>query len=809
MRPLEQNEGVVVESRTQRFKIRNAVKTLIDGISSVIAQLPPKRDYEHLVPFLAYAYHHEPLGPADQLLWPFKRTLEEMADFLPELEDGQPLGEQFFNRIAFAEPQSHEKVVKELAKHDLSDSEFNQCFAELLIHRISSRKSSHVLVPFELLDFAIRLTEVQRPRLRMDGAMIIRPTPAITNCTEADWVFRDTEAAFWMKVTHAIHGIKGRVILQQEDTLPRGPKFDGVISAQFNTRRLNSPDGGITNQFQAALKSLKESHPFILLHPGGTDRPNMYRSVVEEGILNSVISFPRSIIRKGRAETLMIVLKEAGKRRNIRFFDTAPFFDGPELFPNYLSENSFDAFNSGHEEFIVDVNADHIAWNDYQLRPVRYLLERHLKPPKGFEVRALNEIRAIFPARSELPTDGGRVCSSSDLRHFRNRVFFAAELPIQKVEASEGENPETKYIRSYRRVDQDCLLLPTIFSESRPYASIFRYDGSPIYLRSNVIPIIVEDTLDLYWILEATTQDYFLRQIKMLGARLKGHLRLNEALLKEVILFVPNEAHKAELAARARADEVAAIPIEQRIFELRQEFEDGLRIKKHGLAQPFGALKSRLRVIHQFIERNQQVSADDIISPRNNTTLLSYIEEGINECMELGQHIEELTDETKLGKPELQDVGALLEVVREQHGNDPRFSLEIDTEELEKGLAVWIAGKDFNEVVMNVFQNACEHGFAGMDPNACNIHIDIVQPPDEVSFCLRIRNSGRPFPEDFGLQRYILKSERGAASNGSGLGGFRIHQLMQHSGGRVELLTGDPSYPAGILLFFKMELEDE
>jgi len=783
-------QGVPLSNRDETLKIRKAARLLDTEIASLLSEQEGKEDVDYLIPFLAYAYHHVPFStPKEKTPSLGKFPIEKMAELIPE-GDSQTTLENSVRAVVNSVPMtSHSKVAKQLSAFDLSDAEFLLVLKELCTLTEKRYFWLRDILPQELLDFAGRLTSSKRPVIYVIGDAFIRPA-FHGGVIPARLMISDKTSAFWARVTQCAAGLEGDVtwnIEAWENRLIEDENYlDFTITTSFNYSR--------ESWVWHLEKNSAKRGSFFPMDPERRASEHFVKD------LASIVSFPISMTSGKKVETLFAFWSD--KAGDVRFFDSTAFWDGAQSADRFDSASAAKALTSGHEEFTVDVSPDQWLRAEYALQPSRYLLQQHLVPPPGYSRIPLKSVRCERPHDAKLPTEGGHVCSIEDVRKFSGQTLSSTEFPMRQDDASSegGSNA-----RNYRRVGGDCLLLSAIGTEAQTSAIIFRFSGTPIYITPTVTPIIVEDPADLYWMLDAVAQEYVTQQIKVLGRTLRSLSSFDSDAYDEIILFKPRSSDEEAYSARASADLKAVIPIEERIRTVRREFEDGLKIKKHVLAQPFGALKSRLSVIQTFIQKHETVSGDSIIIRSRNCTLEDYLREGMNECAELGSLIHSLTEKTELGSPAPQGVLTLLDVIRDEHGHDQRFKLELPDVGGSQEWVACIALEDFKEAILNVIQNACAHGFSGMKPEECRIAIDL-EDVSSAELCFRIRNNGAPFPEGMTTRRFILKSETGSSSRGTGFGGFRIHQIMQHAGGRVDVYEGDVEFDAGVLLFFRKEL---
>ena len=70
--------------------------------------------------------------------------------------------------------------------------------------------------------------------------------------------------------------------------------------------------------------------------------------------------------------------------------------------------------------------------------------------------------------------------------------------------------------------------------------------------------------------------------------------------------------------------------------------------------------------------------------------------------------------------------------------------------------------------------------------------------------------NGDPLPEELTMERYALRGEKAGATVRTGMGGYRINNILRHYGGSLEL-SNDPSsqFPVTVSIYLPIFRNDE
>ena len=115
-----------------------------------------------------------------------------------------------------------------------------------------------------------------------------------------------------------------------------------------------------------------------------------------------------------------------------------------------------------------------------------------------------------------------------------------------------------------------------------------------------------------------------------------------------------------------------------------------------------------------------------------------------------------------------------------------------------------------DNLVNNIIDNAAHHGFVDKDRNDYIINVRIGYDIKREMYRIDFSNNGNPLPTGVTKERYALRGEKAGATGKTGIGGYRINNIIQHYGGCLELYN-DPSnqFPVTISIYLPIFKDNE
>lgn len=117
--------------------------------------------------------------------------------------------------------------------------------------------------------------------------------------------------------------------------------------------------------------------------------------------------------------------------------------------------------------------------------------------------------------------------------------------------------------------------------------------------------------------------------------------------------------------------------------------------------------------------------------------------------------------------------------------------------------------EDLMKILLDtLFDNAYRHGFERRKApdHQVLLKTSIVSMDDQKYVLLSVSNNGKPFPDDFTLQRYISRGEFCGESGRTGLGGNHVYSIAKRHDGFINL-TSSPEWPVIIEVLIPVEYD--
>ena len=300
------------------------------------------------------------------------------------------------------------------------------------------------------------------------------------------------------------------------------------------------------------------------------------------------------------------------------------------------------------------------------------------------------------------------------------------------------------------------------------------------------------------------------------------------------ILSKENQKNEYKLALREyRMSIVQEYDLQGMIDEMKQEFINEVRMRKHDMGSHLSELASIKELMEIYLER--------INEPHFEPHMKELINTFADELNKLYDSVNLLTREDTFGKSERINIDGFLHdywEVKPEHGEDLdydriTYSLEkagiyvpdcFSEDEWEQTLEMarevgwqkflnsgpWpsyrvadayvnIAPEDLRIMLDTIIDNARRHGFSD-DESYKNIFIQLFVDASCKYFIVDIFNNGKPLPCGMNKELYGLKGEKAGENAHTGLGGYRVKSIVEHYGGdyNIEDVYDEEGLHAGV-----------
>ena len=222
--------------------------------------------------------------------------------------------------------------------------------------------------------------------------------------------------------------------------------------------------------------------------------------------------------------------------------------------------------------------------------------------------------------------------------------------------------------------------------------------------------------------------------------------------------------------------------LDKAIDSMKQEYMMEVRMRKHDMKPFLSQLDSQAKLITFYLDKIE--GNDDVVSAiHQKLTGIS------NAVSELRLHLNRLTEEDIYGSPEAINP---LDILNELTGtfSDYSVALEVDMIALKEAQIdtpeIFISKVDFSTLSTTIIENAVSHAFTGEEKDY-RVLITLSYNTNKDVFTIDFKNNGNPMPQGMDKFRYGLKGEKGAKSQGSGLGGYRVKSITRHYNGDYDV----------------------
>lgn len=510
--------------------------------------------------------------------------------------------------------------------------------------------------------------------------------------------------------------------------------------------------------------------------------------ITEANLLDAVVLLPANVFSETSIAVAIIMLRSGRKVSDpITLADFSSFIKYKDDYEEEKDTIDMDAVNealsSSAPQNIVKVSLDNIREKEYDWFPSNYIV----KAPNGYRKVLLSNL--IEPLEGQ-PCDSlysGILIREHDLvsnpfdeykEHYMKDVSFLPSKPI------DSDGKEINY-DDYETYPGNPFIIEFGGSELKTYFKEFEFG----MIREVSIPnscgafLINTDLIDVNYLRLLLTQV----DSDTKGEFRKYGLKRFDGKGIDPILYVPNTLEEQrriyeEAKLNNAVEKARKEGLDKAIDSMKQEYMMEVRMRKHDMKPFLSQLDSQAKLITFYLDKIE--GNDDVVSAiRQKLTGIS------NAVSELRLHLNRLTEEDIFGTPEVVNP---LEILNELTGTFSNYSvaLEIDTIALKESQIetpeIFISKVDFSTLATTIIENAVSHAFTG-EGNDYKVLISLSYNANKDVFTIDFKNNGNPMPQGMDKFRYGLKGEKGAKSNGTGLGGYRVKSITRHYDGDYDV----------------------
>lgn len=539
--------------------------------------------------------------------------------------------------------------------------------------------------------------------------------------------------------------------------------------------------------------------------------------LIEKDLIELIVSFPSGILPDtGMPFSLLVINKKKLDSGSVRLINAKKLLvdDGSRrkrLDFEALKEAANKAVKSNSARAVSNTE---LAANDYILQVQRYLVSDYA----GVK---LSELLTPVHGLSTRGIAGAKLVRNRDL----------ATNSARRLQLDDLEIPER--LATGKFVEESCLLVSLDGNALKP--TLFLYDRVGIAMYPGVYGFKIDDQkIDPDYLIEQLNKPATLSQVESyrLGAVIP-RIRQND-FLNVKIEVLPLDQQKAMVAgikeAIGRLDELR-VERNKLVHSLEERMYENFASVKHSLGKPLLNISSAILNIENGLSRLSESWGEMMLSERLNVTLgdtfqslkanvalvhsildkndrTLNVEEYSLERFDFLGFIKKYTNQLKATER------AGVDVILDIH---PDVSLFIGREVNVNGNA------ELLEVALNnLVENANKHAF--IEPAkrykieirvSLDFHFFKGLGPDEDTeesitlLRVEVANDGGPFPQKYGLDKFIRKNSFAGPTGNTGHGGYDVNEIVKrHNDGNstLEIITDDETGEYSTIIAFTLPI---
>ncbi len=613
-----------------------------------------------------------------------------------------------------------------------------------------------------------------------------------------------------------------------EDSILHWPdeskKFDLIVSNPPYGLRLSNqyrdiePGIQTVDQFliKKSLNSLTNKGKLIALLPQsflirGKHEQRLREFLVDEDLINTIISIPGGLLLNTGVPLIILVIDKQKKLPGkVRFIKADKFVETKNPRRKILNDYALNGLIHSNrlEEGaarIADIRQIQV-W-DYNLNVPRYF-QKAIIAEKGERLVKLKDVlEYVSGHRGNLP-DSGKLVRIRDLKD--DKVDF--QLNVSGIEEMAIRRP------GIHQLSESCLLLAIRWRTLKP--TFFKYDGEPIFRNKDILTFKVDESISDYaYVINELHSDYVQEQLEShrMGATIPFIRR--DDLLEVVIKLPPLEVQQAKVQGIIELSNEIKI-LQGKInsllageHELKYEKTSSL---KHRLGTPLLNIGSSLRNIEKALNGKYSSWEDVKLNDRFEVTLKDSFY-SIYQQLDL-VHTLLINNESEIdfSNKKLEVIDFLSFIKRYVRGIKsaekanvktildihPDIKIQLDNK------VFLIANAELLQIALNaIVENARIHAFTDdsnkyklefrvslyVAPSVKNEHKDTDSRFDTY-IKVEVANNGKPFPENYSIEKLTRKNSFAGETGKTGQGGFDLNEIIKYHNNdksTLELITDD------------------
>ena len=522
---------------------------------------------------------------------------------------------------------------------------------------------------------------------------------------------------------------------------------------------------------------------------------SLIKPLIDSDLLEMVVLLPSNVLDGTYVQPLVFVTNKNKQRKGVvRFVDASHCFEEMSFaVKNFDMNSAVNLCLSNHDEkYVIEVPISEIIANKYKVYPL-YYLNAKVECEDGKKLMALNLGLKQLPTKYAAEKEGLFFSFNRRNSNAAEYVVKAEELQIRKMEGSQ-----------LRVVAEDCLLW-TKFIKQFAYLET---NGKPVFVKPNFKAFKVnEEVINPQYLLSELYKDYFVKQLDRFGkSSFGGHgafMSVDEFLSCKIQVPVSKlEQEKAVLDEQSDLLEKRAASLEATYEKKFEDFVLGQRQRKHAVAQVLNEIMPTVQNIKDFIEVNECVNKDSVLSQRSGKKLGEYLSVLVEQTNKVIGMVDQFTSQEAYAPAEKVDlydflpsyvkskaVNEICSIYFSPDVNDiivPNYPICFPEDwkmDENAHCFVNISRKDLTQMLDNLIENAKIYGFRNRKDSCNEIMVHVlsksIAPKNIVS--IKVANNGELVSKDTDLNKLFTWG----IGKHTGIGCWQVKDIAEHFGGSV------------------------
>lgn len=539
-------------------------------------------------------------------------------------------------------------------------------------------------------------------------------------------------------------------------------------------------------------KSVSVHFPSVCFSKEGV---SLIKPLIDKDLMETVVLLPSNVLDGTNVQPLVLVTnKEKRKNGLVRFVDASHCFEEMSFSVKNFDVNSAVnlCLSNSNEKHVVEVPTSEVIDNKYMVYPL-YYLNTKVECEDGKKIIPLSQCLKQLSTKYANEKEGLFFSFNRRNSNAAEYIVKAEELQVRKMEGSQ-----------LRVVAENCLLW-TKFIKQFAY---LKTNGKPVFVRPNFKAFkINEEVITPQYLLSELYKDYFVEQLDRFGkSTFGGHgafMSVDEFLSCKIQVPMSKlEQEKAVLDEQSFLLGERAASLEAAYQEKFEDFVLGQRQRKHAVAQVLNEIMPTVQNIKDFIDNNESVSKDSVVSQRSGKKLGEYLSVLVEQTNKVIGMVDRFTSQDTYAQAEKVDLYDFLpSYVRSKEVNEicsiyfspdvkdlivPNYPIcfpedwKIDE---NAHCFVYISKKDLTQMLDNLIDNAKVYGFGGRKEYGNEIMIAVSSNPYGAKgmACIQVANNGELVSKGIDLNKLFTWG----IGKHTGIGCWQVKDIAEHFGGSV------------------------